>query len=224
MAVDSAALSQGASNEVIHRLVARVVGHGAIAAPQPTRYETVVDVGCGKGAASFHLTGGFARYVGCDAFKYAGFPDAGWASFVNANLDQMPYPLPDASADLVLAIEVIEHLENPRGFVRELVRIVKPGGRLVITTPNQLSLLSKLTFLRRNQFNAFQEAPGLYPSHITALLEEDLIRIARECHLTDISVHYTDHGRIPFTPRHWPSRFRGRAFSDNILVTGLRPL
>ena len=45
-----------------------------------------------------------------------------------------------------------------------------------MTTPNQLSLLSKMTLLFRGQFNAFQEGPGLYPAHRTALLEIDLLR------------------------------------------------
>jgi hypothetical protein len=83
-------------------------------------------------------------------------------------------------------------------------------------------LLSKLTLILKNQFNAFQEAPGLYPAHITALLEIDLIRIFTECSLTDIKIDYTNSGRMPFTPWHWPKNlgFSGRAFSDNILCVG----
>lgn len=75
----------------------------------------------------------------------------------------------------------IEHLENPRAFIRVLVRLTKPGGWVFVTTPNQLSLLSQMTLMLKNQFNAFQEAPSLYPAHITALLEIDLIRITTEC-------------------------------------------
>jgi hypothetical protein len=92
----------------------------------------------------------------------------------------------------------------------------------VVTTPNQLSLLSKLTLVLKNQFNAFQEAPGLYPAHLTALLEVDLLRIARECGLADPTIRHTDSGRIPFTPWHWPRGFRGRAFSDNVLLAALK--
>jgi 2-polyprenyl-3-methyl-5-hydroxy-6-metoxy-1,4-benzoquinol methylase len=120
-------------------------------------------------------------------------------------------------------VETIEHLENPRAFVRELARLAKPGGTVLVTTPNQLSLLSKLTLLTRNQFNAFQEAPGLYPAHITALLEVDLRRIARETGLEGVEVHYSGFGRIPFTARHWPRPLQGRAFSDNVALLARRP-
>ena len=55
--------------------------------------------------------------------------------------------LPDGWADVVTALEVIEHLENPRAFCRELARVAKPGGWVVVTTPNQLSLLSLLSLV-----------------------------------------------------------------------------
>ena len=158
--------------------------------------------------------------MGCDLVRYDGFPEDARASFVEANLDRPPYDLPEGEASVTCAVETIEHLENPRAFVRELRRITRPGGLIVITTPNQLSLLSKITLLVKNQFNAFQD--GCYPAHITALLEMDLVRIATECGLEEIGVHYTDHGRIPFSARHWPRTFRGRWFSDNVLLRARR--
>jgi SAM-dependent methyltransferase len=216
MAVEHAALSRGSSDDGIRNLVERVVRD------QARHFETVIDVGCGTGGPARFLNGTFHRYVGCDGVRYDGFPSEPWAAFVQADLDRPPYPVEDATADLVLAVEVIEHLENPRAFMRELVRMAKPGGRVVVTTPNQLNLSSKTMLVMCNQFHAFREAPGMYPTHITALLEEDLRRIANECGLAEIEIRYTDHGRIPFTTRHWPRAFRGRAFSDNILVTGVR--
>ena len=183
---------------------------------------TLLDVGCGAGALCEAVRGRFPRYVGCDLVAYGGFPKDG-ATFVQADLDRPPYPMEAGAADAVVSVETIEHLENPRAFVRELARLVKPGGVVLVTTPNQLSLLSKLTFITRNEFNAFQEAPGLYPAHLTALLEVDLRRIAREAGLEEVEVHYSGFGRIPFTARHWPSPLRGRAFSDNVAVLARRP-
>ncbi len=124
---------------------------------------------------------------------------------------------------MVSSLETIEHLENPRRFVRELVRVLKPGGRIFISTPNQLSLLSKLTLVVKNEFNAFQEAAGLYPAHLTALLETDLTRMARECSLEEIEIHYTNQGRIPSRARSWPSFCRGRLFSDNVILAARKP-
>jgi len=182
----------------------------------------LLDVGCGGGALASAVRGLFQRYVGCDLVAYDGFPRDG-ATFVKADLDHPPYPLEAGAADAVVSVETIEHLENPRAFIRELARLSAPGGLLLVTTPNQLSVLSKLTFLTRNQFNAFQEAPGLYPAHLTALLEVDLHRIAREAGLVDVQVHYSGFGRIPFTARAWPRPLGGRAFSDNVALLARRP-
>ena len=208
--------SGGASSEPIYEMVAR-----AIAARHPGG-GVLVDVGCGGGKLWEFVGDRFDRYIGVDVVKYEGFPAEG--EFIGYELDAGKAPLADASANVVCAVETIEHLENPRAFMRELVRLTKPGGWAIVTTPNQLSLLSKITLVLKNQFNAFQEAPGCYPAHITALLEIDLIRIATECGLTEVKIDYTNKGRIPFTRWHWPKSigFRGRAFSDNILCLGMK--
>src|SRR2546426_719773 len=94
-----------------------------------------------------------------------------------------PLPCPENFADGVTAVEVIEHLEDPRAFMRELVRVACPGGWICITTPNQLSVLSLATLVVKQRFSAFQDVH--YPTHLTALLEVDLNRIAGECGLVD---------------------------------------
>lgn len=54
-----------------------------------------------------------------------------------ANVERDPLPAPDASADLVLAMEILEHLAvDPLHFLAEIARVLAPGGRLVLTTPN----------------------------------------------------------------------------------------
>jgi len=59
-------------------------------------------------------------------------------------LRRLPYE--DASFDIVLLIEVIEHLENHRTALSELARILKPGGVLILTTPNIMRLNSRFHF------------------------------------------------------------------------------
>lgn len=209
-AAERAALSEGRSDDSIHALVRRVVSEQAPGAG------TLVNVGCGGGALASALVGCVREYVGCDVVRYPSFPPS--HRFVEADLNSAPYPLPTESADVVACVETIEHLENPRLVFRELVRVARAGGLVLVTTPNQLSFLSKLTLVVKNQFNAFQD--GCYPAHITALVEQDLERIAVESGLRDVGVRFTDSGRVPGTARHWPRPLRGRLFSDNVLVFG----
>jgi SAM-dependent methyltransferase len=50
--------------------------------------------------------------------------------------DMTQSALPDASFDCVVAVEVIEHVDDDEAFVREIQRVLKPGGRFLATTPN----------------------------------------------------------------------------------------
>jgi 2-polyprenyl-3-methyl-5-hydroxy-6-metoxy-1,4-benzoquinol methylase len=183
------------------------------------RGESIADVGCGQGDFYGYVSSRFARYVGIDAVRYEDFPQQ--AEFCQLDLDSGEPPLADGSADVVTAIEVIEHLENPRAFMRKLVRLAKPGGWIIVTTPNQLSWLSLLTLIVKHRFQAFQDVH--YPAHLTALLEVDLRRVAAEAGLTKIEIEYSHSGRIPLTARHYPrtlSRWFPRALSENVLVIG----
>ena len=76
---------------------------------------------------------------------------------VNLNQEKLPYP--DDVFDVVTATEVIEHLENYRNVLRELHRVLKPGGLCVLTTPNVLNLNSRLRFLWFGYWNLFGPLP-----------------------------------------------------------------
>ena len=56
-------------------------------------------------------------------------------------------PYPDESFDLVVLTEVIEHLENHRAALTEVARVLRPGGHLILTTPNIMRLDSRLGFM-----------------------------------------------------------------------------
>lgn len=58
-----------------------------------------------------------------------------------------PLPFRAASFDVVLSMEGIEHFEHQAGFVRECARVLAPGGWLVLTTPNMLTLSARATHL-----------------------------------------------------------------------------
>jgi 2-polyprenyl-3-methyl-5-hydroxy-6-metoxy-1,4-benzoquinol methylase len=130
-------------------------------------------------------------------------------------------PLPEASFDVITAVEVVEHLENPRAVFRELQRLLRPGGILVLSTPNQESLRSYITLITSGHFAAFRDRS--YPAHITALLRQDFVRLCRESSLAAPRFQYTNMGKIPTLTRYSWQQFSfglltGRLFSDNLVV------
>jgi 2-polyprenyl-3-methyl-5-hydroxy-6-metoxy-1,4-benzoquinol methylase len=182
----------------------------------------LADVGCGAGRFCELVRDRFVRYIGIDALRFDGLPAD--VDFRAADLDVTALPIATGEVDVVVSLETIEHLENPRAFVRELVRITRPQGIVVVTTPNQLSALSLLTLVTRQQFSAFQE--NSYPAHRTALLETDLRRIAAESGLVDVEITYTTHGRMPLTSRHYPRALAHRLprlLSDNVVLSARKP-
>jgi len=206
--------SLGTSDRAIYDAVARLLAERDAGG-------TRADAGCGTRALWAHGRARCPTCIGVDAVRYDGLPLD--VALRTADLDAAPIPIADASVDVAAAVEVIEHLENPRAFVRELVRIVRPGGWLVVTTPNQLSALSLLTLVTKGRFAAFQDRE--YPAHRTALLAIDLLRMARECRLRDEAIEYTRHGRVPLTPWHYPAalaRLAPQRFSDNLILIARR--
>ena len=72
---------------------------------------------------------------------------------VDLNREALPYP--NNHFGLVTCIETIEHLENFRAVVREIYRVLKPGGLAVISTPNVLNLRSRLRYFSSGFYNLF---------------------------------------------------------------------
>ena len=207
----------GSSSDAIYEMVADAVRDRRISG------DRLVDVGCGQGALWPLLKDRFSTYCGVDAVRYEALPAD--AEFHQADLDRPDWPIASGIADLVVALETIEHLENPWAFMRDVVRIAKPGAWVVVTTPNQLSWLSILTLIVNRRFTAFTDA--CYPVHKTALLESDLCRMAGECRLQDVSLHYSLRGRLPKVAWHYPraaTRLFPRALSDNLMLMGRKPL
>jgi len=202
--------SLGASDDVIYAAAASALRRRGVRG-------RIVDVGCGVGRLRTFLGDMVDSYAGVDAIEYEGLSTG--VAFLRADLNRDPIPVPDRSADAAISVETIEHLENPRAFVRELVRIVKPGGWIVVTTPNQRSVLSLGALLVKGHFSAFGSRN--YPAHQTALLDTDLSRIAADNGLCDVAIEFTRVGRMPLASAHYPrllSQMFPRAMSDNVLL------
>jgi 2-polyprenyl-3-methyl-5-hydroxy-6-metoxy-1,4-benzoquinol methylase len=216
--VRAAEYSGGISSAPIHRL-ALILYQGL---PQAN---DVLDCGAGKGQFIGELLaqGYRGTVTGADLLpRPVSLPET--VRWIETDLND-PLPLPDQSFDVIICLEVIAHLENPRALFREFHRLLRPNGALVLTTPNQQSIRALLGLFFGGHFAAFRGIA--YPALITALLRKDLERICDETGFHPPRFYYTDSGLVPKLHVSWQrltlGLLKGRAFSDNLaLVTGKR--
>lgn len=100
----------------------------------------VLEAGCGEGYGADLLARHAARVLALDYDEYAtgharsAYPDV---PVVRGNLVALPFAA--ASVDVVVSLQTIEHLWDQPTFVAECVRVLRPGGLLVVSTPNTLT-------------------------------------------------------------------------------------
>jgi SAM-dependent methyltransferase len=113
----------------------------------------ILDVGAGRGSFSQLLSRRLREEHGLDPREHIVPCDVIPESFEVEELEcvrtppEGKLPFPDASFDAAVSLEVIEHVENQLSFLREIARVVKPGGIVVVTTPNVLSMASRVRTL-----------------------------------------------------------------------------
>ncbi len=115
----------------------------------------ILDVPAGYGAfAQLLMQRGYADIDCLDIIAAADFQFSG----VNYRQYDAAHPLPyaDASFDYVFSLEGIEHFEAPFPFVRELCRVLKPGGKLYLSTPNTFSVDARIKYLLSGYFPRFR--------------------------------------------------------------------
>lgn len=129
----------------------------------------VADVGAGDGALSLRL---FDRGFNVLAFD---FDNSSWeVSELPCNVVNVENGVDEIIAkgpyDAVCAIEIIEHLENPRDFLRQMVKLSQASGAIVvISTPNPLDTFSAISMFTRGVFNWFSPAHYMGGGHISIL-------------------------------------------------------
>lgn len=158
--------------------------------PLLTPCSVVLDAGCGSGAMFRHSWKHVTQlFVGCDigdGIASNASIDAG----VQATLGHLPFA--DKSFDIVFSRYVLEHVAEPDRVFREFARVLRPGGRLLILTPNRnhyVTLVSRFTPHR------FHEAIGrvrgigsddVFPTLYRANSRGTLMHLARNAGLRPV--------------------------------------
>ncbi len=127
--------------------------------------------------------------VGADVHAYDLFPDQN--RFLKASVHridlQQKFPIEDASIDVVICCETIEHLPNQYFLFQETSRILRTGGILILTTPNSSSLRSRFSqFIMEsehygapapNELNAFTSWDGRKEGYFSKLFISGALRL-----------------------------------------------
>ena len=154
--------------------------------------DRVLDVGCGAGNSyAPAIAERVASYKGVDASAAA--VELARAAGLDATVidDAASLPFPDDDFDLAVCIEVFEHLFEPHHAAAEIRRVLRPGGRLVASTPNSLYWRLRLDFLAGHWNPLGDELSGEQPwrdPHIRFFGPETLARMLRSAGFARVEV------------------------------------
>jgi 2-polyprenyl-3-methyl-5-hydroxy-6-metoxy-1,4-benzoquinol methylase len=171
----------------------------------------LLDVGCGSGElAGPALEMGFA-YLGIDAAEAmlqearAKWRDASRASFRLGDIEALP--LPDDSVDAVACLGVLGYMADRKRSVREICRVLKPGGAVVVSNQNRLHVdtlmtlaLRPLRILLSPVLDRLRGVRWTYPT-VWAIQPSELDALMAEGDL-----HLADFALLHFTPVPYPFR------------------
>ncbi|OBF81104.1 SAM-dependent methyltransferase [Mycobacterium sp. 852002-51163_SCH5372311] len=142
----------------------------------------VLEAGCGEGYGADLIADVASRVVAVDydesavAHVRSRYPRV---EVTQANLADLP--LPDASVDVVVNFQVIEHLWDQGQFVRECLRVLRPSGLLMMSTPNRIT------------FSPGRDTP-VNPFHTRELNADELTELLVEAGFSDVSISGVFHG------------------------------
>ena len=142
----------------------------------------------------------------------------------HADLNQ-PVAFASGSFDFVTSLGLIEYLENPYAFARELHRVLRPDGTAILTTPNNESWRALISLVVRGHFAAFP--PMGVNINLTALVRGDLERILRFAGFSGAWFTYPGYGMVPKLPVSWQAisggLLGGVRYSDDLVVVCRKP-
>ena len=135
---------------------------------------SILDIGCGTGAWLDRLANQCFRYlhgIDLDVKQFA----TSQATCSQANLDYDDFGLNNQKFDLISAIEVIEHLENPGRLFYHVQKHLSDDGYFLMTTPNIHSASCRLKFFLTGKLASFDEKGD--QTHIFPVLLDALLRV-----------------------------------------------
>ena len=142
----------------------------------------VLEAGCGEGYGA-DLIAGIARRVVAVDYDEAAVAHVrsryARVQVMQANLAQLP--LPDASLDVVVNFQVIEHLWDQAQFVSECARVLRPSGLLMVSTPNRIT------------FSPGRDTP-INPFHTRELNACELTQLLVDAGFSEVSISGLFHG------------------------------
>jgi len=166
----------------------------------------LLDIGCGAGSfsAGFLDAGFFVAGIDMTEEQVAAAQARGLDARVH-DLGSGPVPFPDQSFDVAFAGEVIEHIIDTTAFLADIRRVLKPGGCVVLTTPNLASAENRLRLLF-----------GLYPiwtefrleggqGHVRSYTRRTIVRHLRE---TGFAVERVKGNWVPLVPQKFADDIR----------------
>lgn len=138
----------------------------------------ILDFGTGSGAFLGALHGsGYKNLSACDIDDYI---DGKFKNFIkdfqplDASFQKLKWP--SGSFDAVTAWEVFEHLENPHNAIREIHRVLKPGGLLIFSVPNIFHIISRIVFFKKGLFPRWNETNNHISVFPKGIFEKTFLR------------------------------------------------
>lgn len=145
---------------------------------------TVFDIGSGSER--------LAREIRGMSLEYCSFDIAPMSNTVRRWNIEEPFPY-DGAPDAVLFLETVEHLNNPWLGVQNVARILRPGGYLILSTPNPEWSASRLTLLARGVLAMFTEDDLKLNHHVFTPWRHVVERLLLDNGISDL--HFTALGK-----------------------------
>lgn len=143
--------------------------------------DSVLDVGCGAGGATLFSANRGAHVVFTDVVAEKIESLKARVALTHARKaegfvsDSIPLPVADASMSRVISMEVLEHVEDPAAFLRELVRVGQPGALYLLAVPDPVGEHIQKTIAPRSHFEQ--------PNHIHIFEREEFGRLVTDAGL-----------------------------------------